>query len=440
MYRRFTSQLLIVIIFCHLCSFPSLNISAQIKPAPGSDLESLPDGNYHIFVSFDERNFPGGDMTGTVTKKGKMLEGGVVMRGKSIDPTVPLHVVTACVRGQLKGDVVYNERAFKPGVVSKGIVEILTNVDFMDPVFRSLKDNEIESSTIPACASFYKLFDALEAIETAAEDIAAFDAVTVPAARETAGINIVRENYVKIARLAANEIYKEYVDEKISLDQATGKATDLRNEVMEYQRGKSGDLARAIAIAKNPAGKTRGQVETEKAKSLFKKPFKTLNAAEKDKVWIEIIKSAGQPDLKNTVKTAGWGAFGKALLIATVAISVYQTANTADKLNAIGGTPLTAGGNISGGKIAGMIALFMRAENVGVGLAGFVGGILVWYGTEVRSNVFRDWVRAKSVSDDPLSSVTIRACSTSTLPAILNITGRRGLAYEPHGAICRFSR
>lgn len=440
MYRRFTSQLLIAIVFCHLCSFPSLNISAQVKPAPGSDLESLPDGNYHIFVSFDERIFPGGDTTGTVTKKGKMLEGGVVMRGKSIDPTVPLHIVTACVKGQLNGDTLYNERAFKPGVVSKGIVGILTNVDFMKPVFRSLKDNEIESSTIPACAPFHKLFDALEAIETAAEDIVAFDAVTVPAAREAAGISIVRENYVKIARLAANEIYKEYVDEKISLDQATGKAADLRNEVIEYQRSKSSDLPRAIAIAKNPAGKTRGQVETEKAKSLFKKPFKTLSAAQKDKVWTDIIKSAGQLDLKGAVTTAKWGAFGKALLIATIAISVYQAINTADKLNAMGGTPLTAGGNISGGKVAGMIALFMREEKVEVGLAGFVGGILVWYGIEVRWNLFRDWVRAKSVSDDPLSSSTIRACSTSTLPVILNITGRRGLAYEPSGAICRFSR
>ena len=124
----------------------------------------------------------------------------------------------------------------------------------------------------------------------------------------------------------------------------------------------------------------------------FKTSFPRLVASLKDAVFLDIVVAAGR-DNKISKITPYIGKFGKVLLVASIAISVYNVATAEDKVDAVGreGSSLLGGflGGAAGGAAAGLICGPGAPVCSAIGI--FVGGAA---GAFIASGGY-DWLTSK---------------------------------------------
>ncbi len=202
--------------------------------------------------------------------------------------------------------------------------------------------------------------------------------------------SMVRAEYNKQAKGLSKEILEQVTSGKISASEGAAKASSMRNMIMETMRGKSSEISRAYAFSLKTKGKSLPFLEQKYSKQFFNKTFEKLTTTQQNKVWKEIVFSAGRPQLTASKLAKTLGRAGKGFIALTITISVYNIATADDKLNAaakegavIGGGLL---GSIAGGAAAGLACGPGAPVCVGIGV--FVGGVMFAIGSEIAYDSF----------------------------------------------------
>lgn len=190
--------------------------------------------------------------------------------------------------------------------------------------------------------------------------------------------------YSRQIRAMADQLRKDAVAGRITWAQAAKQAQEARNVVMEVVRGRSTPVGRAMAQRLKREGKTLNELVARKAQQLFGKntDFNRLSPSQKNRVYAEIVRSAGKSNPRVTVVMRRLSYAGRGLIVLSLAVSVYNVATAEDKLQAAGEelavTGAGIGGGIAGGAIAGLAC--GPGAPVCVTVGAFVGGALAAFG------------------------------------------------------------
>ncbi len=200
----------------------------------------------------------------------------------------------------------------------------------------------------------------------------------------------VRSGYVAEAKEMAQEVLAKAEAGVLTPEQAYKEAQALRNGIMDAARIKSSDIGSAVAYAEKAAGKSIPELEAKYAQQIFKRAFDNLTAAERDTVFLEIVRASGRPNPEWTLWATRLGRTGKAFILVSAAFVVYDVATSDNKVRTAekDGASLASGflGSIAGGAAAGLAC--GPGAPICVAVGAFVGGALFAY----TSDVTFDWL------------------------------------------------
>ncbi|NMM38438.1 MAG: hypothetical protein HHJ09_13210 [Glaciimonas sp.] len=200
----------------------------------------------------------------------------------------------------------------------------------------------------------------------------------------------VRADYVKNTKKAVQELIDLVKARKITPHEGAQTANAMRNQIMELARAKTSDFGKALARDLKPKGLGLSTLEETYAKRLYGRTFETLTEVEKKAVWTQIIHKAGQSNPKVNMRVRFFGIAGRALLIATLAVAVYNIVEAEDKPRQTTKEGVTLGTGIAGG-LAGATAVGLIVSNpvgwmVGIGI--IVGSAIAAIGSSELFDYF----------------------------------------------------
>ena len=153
---------------------------------------------------------------------------------------------------------------------------------------------------------------------------------------------------------------------------------------MEITRGRSTPVGRAMAENLKQKRKTLNELVAKKTTEIFGRnaQFSRLSAADKNRVFGEIVKSAGKSNLVVTARMRKLSHAGRGLLVLSLAISVYAVATSDQKASTLKREVATTGAGILGGATGGAHAglAFGPGAPVSVTVGAFVGGAMAAFG------------------------------------------------------------
>ena len=190
----------------------------------------------------------------------------------------------------------------------------------------------------------------------------------------------VRTNYLSQTQAASKEIEAYVYMGEMSAEEAALRVNELRNALLDAARLDSSDIGRAAAVLEKATGKTLEQLQAKYADQLFKTEFATLNAAQRDSVFLEIVRAGGRPNPKYTKLAARIGKAGKGVLIVSFAFAFYNVATSDRPGREAVKQSASIGAGILGGAAAGLAC--GPGAPVCVGVGALVGGIAVALGAE----------------------------------------------------------
>lgn len=219
--------------------------------------------------------------------------------------------------------------------------------------------------------------DAIRALQTEVSTSGAF--LTVDAAA--------RQAYARQIAAMAGSLRAEVRAGTITWAQAAGQAQEARNVIMELLRGRSTPIGRAVSEAMKMKGRTLNEIVAQKTRELYgpRVEFTRLSATGKDRVYAEIVKSAGKSNARISLAMQRLSYAGRSLLFVSLAMSVYSV-STAENKAATAGRELTVtGAGIAGGAAGGAIAGLACGPGapVCVTVGAFVGGALAAFGVSL---------------------------------------------------------
>lgn len=225
------------------------------------------------------------------------------------------------------------------------------------------------------------------------EDKSAFDSAirALEAEIANAGAHLTidaaaRQAYSRQIQEMANELRLQANSGRITWAQAAKQAQETRNAIMEVIRGRSTPVGRAMAERLKREGKSLNELIARKSQQLYGSSanFNRLSMAQKNAVYAEIVKSAGNSNPRVTAQMRALSRAGRGLLVVSIAISVYSVANAQDKAGAarreLAVTGAGIGGGIAGGALAGLAC--GPGAPVCVTVGAFVGGALAAFGVD----------------------------------------------------------
>jgi hypothetical protein len=188
----------------------------------------------------------------------------------------------------------------------------------------------------------------------------------------------VRQDYLRQTKEVAEEILATFMYGEVTEKQAATTAHNLRNGILDASRLKTSDIGLALAQAKKLVPEPLSFYEEKYAKNFFKKTFSELDTAQRNRVWLEIVKSSARPNAPITAKTIRLNRLGKGLLVVSIGISVYNIATSDDKVRTTAKEGTTLLGGIAGGAAGGAVAGLACGPGapVCVTLGVFIGGII----------------------------------------------------------------
>jgi len=200
----------------------------------------------------------------------------------------------------------------------------------------------------------------------------------------------VRRDYIARTQALVRTIKEEVHAGRLSYYEGAEEANKLRNAIMDAARLKTSDLGRAEAQAAKAVGRTLVELQEYYAQKLFKRAFDSLSTPERNRVWLEIIEAAGRQRPSFNIKAARLARLGRAFVVLSVGIAVYNVATAEDKQRQAVKEGATAGagilGGIGGGALAGLACGPGAPVCVAIGV--FLGGALAAVGTDVAF----DWI------------------------------------------------
>lgn len=193
-----------------------------------------------------------------------------------------------------------------------------------------------------------------------------------------------RQSYARQIRVMADKLRSEVSSGRITWAQAAQKAQETRNFIVQIIRGRSTPVGRAIAEQLKREGRTLNELIVRKGQQLYGKNavFSRLSSGQQNKVYAEIVKSAGKSNPRITIAMRKLSHAGRGLIVVSIALSVYTVATADNKMNAAGRelavTGAGIGGGITGGALAGLAC--GPGAPVCVTAGAFVGGVLAAFG------------------------------------------------------------
>ena len=195
-----------------------------------------------------------------------------------------------------------------------------------------------------------------------------------------------RKAYDAQITLLANEIRTKAATGQVTWKAAATEANAIRNTVMDVLRGNSTPIGRAVAINMKSQGKTLAEMLTKKTLELYPDVthWDNLTSAQQNKVYAEVVKSAGKSNPGLTSKMRIASRAGRGLIVLSVGFSVYNIATsdnpgeTAVREGAV--TASGIAGGFAGGALAGLAC--GPGAPVCVTVGAFVGGALAAFGVD----------------------------------------------------------
>lgn len=205
--------------------------------------------------------------------------------------------------------------------------------------------------------------------------------------------SFVRRQYFDEIRRMSEDLLERVRGGRITPGAAAEEANTLRNSIMEASRLRSSDIGRAAAESLKSTGRTLAELQEQYARQLFRRTFAQLSAAERDQVFLSIVRSSGRSNPIVNARNLRWGRLGRGLIVLTVALAVYNIATAEDPVEATAHEGVTLGGGIAGGAAAGAVAGLACGPGapVCVGVFVFVGGALGAFGADFGYS----WLRSR---------------------------------------------
>jgi AAA+ ATPase superfamily predicted ATPase len=152
----------------------------------------------------------------------------------------------------------------------------------------------------------------------------------------------------------------------------------IRNQILEAQRLRSSDIGNAKAVQLKKIGLTLSELTEKYSQLKFGKSFTNLSAVNKNKVYLEIIESAGRQRPSVNVAAMKYSKLGRGLLIVTLGVAIYNIIVAEDKAKATAREGVIIGGGFAGGAAGGAVAGLSCGPGapVCVTIGVFVGGAL----------------------------------------------------------------
>lgn len=196
-----------------------------------------------------------------------------------------------------------------------------------------------------------------------------------------------RRAYSETIRALSQELQAEVRAGTLSWREAAQRANALRNDAMEILRTRSTPVGRAYAERMKAVGKPLNRLVAEKTVALFGEAsnFTQLSEIQQNRVYAEVVKSAGKSQQRVDILMRHASRAGRALLFVSLAISVYEVARADDKIEAVKRESAVTGAGIAGGVAGGALAGLACGPGapVCVTVGAFVGGALAAFGVDL---------------------------------------------------------
>jgi hypothetical protein len=189
---------------------------------------------------------------------------------------------------------------------------------------------------------------------------------------------LVRQKYMRNIKALSHEYQWKVQNGSLSIKKAAEQVNMIRNELLKFHRKSLSDLGRAYSEKMKKEGSSMTELTERYAKEKFKLPFNKLDVPQQNKVYLEIIESAGRDKLEATVLARRLSPLGRAIMFVTVGVIVYNVFTAEDKLMAVAEEGAELGGGLIGGTAVGYFAGLAcgPASPVCVTIGVFIGGAL----------------------------------------------------------------
>jgi hypothetical protein len=159
----------------------------------------------------------------------------------------------------------------------------------------------VKSDTRPAQAQGNELAMALQGMEAASAAFAE-SIIKDPSARA---------DYTRKTAAARAELIQLVKEGKITPHEAARTANAIRNQIMELTRAKLTDFGLALSKDMKASGRPLDYMQSLKANEMFGRPFESLTSVQKEKVWVQIVESAGKSNHGVNMRVKLYGAAGR---------------------------------------------------------------------------------------------------------------------------------
>ncbi len=189
-----------------------------------------------------------------------------------------------------------------------------------------------------------------------------------------------RRLYAREIKVMAENLRCEVTSGKMTWARAAEQAQTTRNIIMRLSRSRSTPIGRAIAESKKPEGRGLNALIAKYTMKLFGKNviFAKLTATQQNRIFAEIVASAGRSDYDFTRKVARLSYLGRSVILLSAAISTYNVLTAENKSTAVkrelATTAAGIGGSVTAGALAGLAC--GPGAPVCVTIGAFVGGAL----------------------------------------------------------------
>lgn len=193
-----------------------------------------------------------------------------------------------------------------------------------------------------------------------------------------------RRIYVNEIKTMSDNLRQEVAKGSLTWAQAAEQAQTARNVVMQLVRSHSTSVARAFAEQKKAEGRGLNALVTEKTANLYGKNalFAKLTASQQNRIFAEIVASAGRSQPTITRNALRLSYLGRSLILASLALSTYNVLMSQNKSTAIKRELITTTAGLGGSAAAGAFAGLACGPGapVCVTIGAFAGGALAAFG------------------------------------------------------------
>lgn len=216
--------------------------------------------------------------------------------------------------------------------------------------------------------------------------IASFEAAATKFSYDVIKNENTRKRYMAHIKEVSDEVRKEVDAGRIFVKEGALFCNRTRDQLfVEYRRYTT---AAGVAEAERLKLKAKGfdYYLDRYAMRDFKKPFLQLTEVERNKVYYEVIKSAGRPNAGVNAKLMKMQAYSTVLILLSAAFAANEIYRAEDKIKELARQGSTIAGGMIGGGVAGFYVSFLcgpaepicaiATVAIGSALGGMIGGAL----------------------------------------------------------------